>query len=98
MLRNPPSHSDTSPACHPRLPIWPVFVTLRSDSAFVLSSMKNLQVRVGSKLPGVAVPVDTATNLVCATRSGQLSLTRGVTIKLTCTTALTGRYLTLHIM
>ena len=76
-----------------------MFLTLRSDSAFVVGSMKNLQVRVGGKLPGAGVPVDAPTgNLVCATHNGQLSAMRGATIKLACTTAQTGRYLTLHIM
>ena len=76
-----------------------MYITVRNDTAFTLSSLRDLEVRVGSSLPsgsGASSTVNTI-NAICVVKSGTLAAQRGTRVKLACPEPRQGRIVTIHL-
>lgn len=71
-------------------------VTLPNYTAFDVSSLHDLEVRLGSDLPGFTTDPSTI-NTRCTAVSGQLSASKGAIVRLACPTPIETRMVTLQI-
>jgi len=71
-----------------------VYIRLRSDSAFDLASMRDIEVYIGNTNPiqvdGTTVFV--STNALCRRKAGQLGTRKGELVVLGCGVPMSGRY------
>lgn len=75
-----------------------VTITVPAQPAFALASLHDVQVRVGSVLPGSGATAVDQVNAVCASRTGNLASSRGQAVRLKCALPQTaGQYMTVHI-
>ena len=76
-----------------------MYITVRNDTTFTLSSLRDVEVRVGSSLPGGSGATSTVNtiNASCVVNSGMLAAQRGKRVKLACPVPRQGRIVTIHL-